>query len=60
VIIVAAVLLVHVMLAIWVRDYVNRKLSELPDYRAHVYAVTLQLWRGAYSVHQHQGRKDQR
>jgi hypothetical protein len=33
VIIVAAVLVVHVMLAIWVRDHANRKLSEMPDYR---------------------------
>jgi hypothetical protein len=39
------------MLAIWVRDHVNGKLSELHDYRAHVDAVTLHLWRGAYSVH---------
>lgn len=47
----AVVLVVHFMLAIWVRDYVNRKLSEIPDYRGHVEAVTLHLWRGAYSVH---------
>jgi hypothetical protein len=26
---------------IWVRDHVNRKLSEMPDYRTHVGAVTL-------------------
>ncbi len=38
-------------LAIWVRDYVNRKLSEIPGYRAHVAAVTLHLWRGAYQIH---------
>jgi hypothetical protein len=31
VIIVAAVLVVHVMLAIWVRDHANRKLSEMPE-----------------------------
>ena len=40
------------MLAIWVRDYVNRKLSEMPGYRGHVAAVTLHLWRGAYQIHQ--------
>jgi hypothetical protein len=45
-------LVVHFMLAIWVRDYVNRKLSEMPGYRGHVAAVTLHLWRGAYQVHQ--------
>ena len=36
---------------IWVRDHVNRKLSEMPDYRTHVGVVTLHFWRGAYSVH---------
>ena len=39
------------MLAIWVRDYVNRKLFKMPDYRFHVDAVILHLWRDAYSVH---------
>jgi hypothetical protein len=48
---VAVVLVVHLFLAIWVRDYVNRKLSEIPGYRAHVAAVTLHLWRGAYQIH---------
>ena len=43
--------LVPVMRAIWVRDYGNRNLSELLDYRAHIGAVTVHLWRGAYSVH---------
>jgi hypothetical protein len=45
------VVIVHTFLAIWVRDYVNRKLSEIPGYRAHVAAVTLHLWRGAYQIH---------
>ncbi len=44
-------LVLHFMLAIWVRDYVNRKLSEIPGYRGHVAAVTLHLWRGAYQIH---------
>ena len=51
VVIVAAAVIVHLYLAIWVRDYVNRKLSEIPGYRAHVAAVTLHLWRGAYQIH---------
>src|SRR5581483_8668083 len=46
-----ALVIVHTFLAIWVRDYVNRKLSEIPGYRAHVTAVTLHLWRGAYQIH---------
>ena len=51
IVVVAAVVVVHLYLAIWVRDYVNRKLSEIPGYRAHVAAVTLHLWRGAYQIH---------
>jgi hypothetical protein len=52
VLIVIAVLLVavRVMLPFWVRDYVNKKLSELHDYRGHVEAVDLNLWRGAYKL----------
>src|SRR5262249_18113710 len=51
VILAVAFIIVDVYLAIWVRDYVNRKLSEIPGYRAHVQAVTLHLWRGAYQIH---------
>jgi hypothetical protein len=51
IVVVAAFLVVHTCLAIWVRDYVNRKLSEIRGYRAHVNAVTLHLWRGAYQIH---------
>lgn len=50
-VIAAAVVFVYMMLAIWVRAYVNRKLSEIPGYRGHVAAVTLHLWRGAYELH---------
>jgi hypothetical protein len=39
----AIVVVVHTYLAIWVRDYVNRKLSEIHGYRAHVAAVRLHL-----------------
>ena len=49
--VIAVTAVVHVYLAVWVRDYVNRKLSEIPGYRAHVEAVTLHLWRGAYQIH---------
>jgi uncharacterized protein DUF748 len=51
VVVLTTVVIVHVFLAVWVRDYVNRKLSEIPGYRAHVAAVTLHLWRGAYQIH---------
>src|SRR6201982_2639939 len=51
IVIAAVVVVLPVYLAVWVRDYVNRKLSEIPGYRAHVQAVTLHLWRGAYQIH---------
>jgi len=51
VVIAATAVIMHLYFAIWVRDYVNRKLSEIPDYRAHVDDVTLHLWRGAYQIH---------
>jgi len=51
IVVATAFIIVHTYLAIWVRDYVNRKLSEIPGYRAHVAAVTLHLWRGAYQIH---------
>ena len=50
-ILLAAVLIgLRVMLPFWVRDYVNRKLSELDDYRGHVETVEMALWRGAYKI----------
>jgi hypothetical protein len=51
ILIAAIVVVLHVYLAIRVRDYVNRKLSEIPGYRAHVQSVTLHLWRGTYQIH---------
>jgi hypothetical protein len=50
-VILAIVLVVHLFLDIWVRNYVNRKLSEIEGYRGHVAAVHIALWRGAYSAH---------
>jgi hypothetical protein len=45
------IVIIRALLPFWVRDYVNRKLSEVPEYRGHVAAVTLHLWRGAYQIH---------
>jgi hypothetical protein len=42
--------IIRALLPFWVRDYVNRKLSEVPEYRGHVAAVTMHLWRGAYQM----------
>ena len=51
IVLIAVGVVLHLYLALWVRDYVNRKLSEIRGYRAHVAAVTLHLWRGAYQLH---------
>src|SRR4051812_2828307 len=51
IILLVAALVVRAMMPIWVRDYVNRKLSEMKDYRGHVADVDIHLWRGAYSIH---------
>ena len=51
IVLIVVIIVVHIYLAIWVRDYVNRKLSEIPGYRARIGAVTLHLWRGAYQIH---------
>ncbi len=50
VVIAVVLLIVRAMLPIWVRDYVNKKLSELKNYRGHVEEVDLNLWRGAYKL----------
>jgi uncharacterized protein involved in outer membrane biogenesis len=51
VILVVAAIVVRAMLPIWVRDYVNRKLSEIEGYTGHVADVDIHLWRGAYAIH---------
>src|SRR5438477_12980209 len=43
--------IIRALLPFWVRDYVNWRLSGVPEYRGHVAAVTLHLWRGAYQIH---------
>lgn len=43
-------IVVRIMLPFWVRDYVNKTLNELEDYRGHVEEVDLALWRGAYKI----------
>jgi hypothetical protein len=34
-----------------VRNYVNRTLSKIPDYRGEVGDIDIHLWRGAYTIH---------
>jgi Domain of Unknown Function (DUF748) len=50
IVIAAALILVHALLPFWIRDYVNKKLSEIEGYRGHVQAVELNLFRGAYKI----------
>ncbi len=50
VVVALALVVVRLMLPFWVRDYVNRRLSELKDFRGHVEDVDLALWRGAYQI----------
>src|SRR3954452_12288432 len=57
VVILVAVVIVRLMLAIWVRDYVNRKLNEMDEYRGHIAAVDIHLWRGAYTIHRKNHRE---
>ncbi|MGI8437112.1 MAG: DUF748 domain-containing protein [Chthoniobacterales bacterium] len=52
IILLAALLVVRAMLPIWVRDYVDKKLSEIDGYRGHVTDVDIHLWRGAYTIKQ--------
>ena len=51
VVLVLAVFVARAMLPFWVRDYVNKKLSEIEGYHGHVTDVDIHLWRGAYSIH---------
>src|SRR5829696_6016573 len=52
VVLVVAAVVVRAMLPIWVRDYVNRKLDEMPDYDGNIAEVDIHLWRGAYTIRQ--------
>ncbi len=49
-VLVLALVVVRLMLPFWVRDYVNKRLAEMDDYRGHVEQVHLALWRGAYQL----------
>lgn len=52
VVLIVAAIVVRAMLPIWVRDYVNRKLDEMPDYDGNIAEVDIHLWRGAYTIRQ--------
>jgi hypothetical protein len=47
---VLAGLCAHFFLHAYLIRYVNRKLNEIPGYRAHLNDIGIHLWRGAYSI----------
>ncbi len=51
--VVIVVLLIGLRLALpyFVKDYVNKQLHKLPDYRGQVAGIDIHLWRGAYRIH---------
>src|SRR5262245_44360183 len=46
-----ALVALRVALPTIVRDYVNRTLSKIPGYRSEVGDIDINLWRGAYTIH---------
>lgn len=50
ILVVIVLLCLRAYLPTLVRDYVNRKLDELPEYDGQIGDVDLHLWRGAYSI----------
>ncbi|HEY1770849.1 MAG TPA: DUF748 domain-containing protein [Chthoniobacterales bacterium] len=51
VVLAVAVIVVHVMLPIWVRNYVNKTLDHVGEYHGHVDSIGIALWRGAYKIY---------
>ena len=49
-VVIVALVAARLFLAGWVADYLNRRMAHMGDYRGHVAAVDLHLWRGAYSM----------
>src|SRR5262249_55796081 len=50
-VLVVAVVALRLVLPTIVRDYVNRTLSKIPGYRGEVGDIDINLWRGAYTIH---------
>lgn len=45
-----ALVLLHLLLPLLIRDYLNRQFADMGGYRGHVEDVDLALWRGAYRI----------
>ena len=50
IIIVAALIIFRIALPGIVKNYVNKKLNELPGYTGHVDDIGIKLWKGAYTI----------
>jgi len=48
---VAAIIAVHLYLDIWLKDYVNRVLSDLNGYEGSAESIDVAFYRGAYTIH---------
>jgi hypothetical protein len=48
----AALLLLYLMLPTLIKNHINQEMADMGDYRGHVEAVDLALWRGAYRLEQ--------
>ncbi|MAB96616.1 MAG: hypothetical protein CMK71_00905 [Pseudomonadaceae bacterium] len=49
---VIALVVLHIALPSLVRDYLNKQMADMGDYRGHVTDVDLALWRGAYRINE--------
>jgi hypothetical protein len=45
-----ALVALHIALPLLVRDYLNKQLADMGDYRGHIADIDLALWRGAYKI----------
>ncbi|MCU1716883.1 DUF748 domain-containing protein [Pseudomonas sp. 5P_3.1_Bac2] len=45
-----ALIALHIALPVLVRDYLNKQLADMGDYRGHIADIDLALWRGAYKI----------
>src|SRR5690554_6545747 len=45
-----ALVLLHLLLPLLIRDYLNRQFADMGAYRGYIEDVDLALWRGAYRI----------
>jgi hypothetical protein len=47
-----ALIVLHIALPGLIRDYLNKQLADMGDYRGHISDIDLALWRGAYQINE--------